>query len=371
MTFQAPAKIGVKYYRGKQVRFLYFSLTFFLLGGLLKMSSLISFIAMCGLFLIDWIKVTQHTKKNEVFPHRRVFVFLAVFVSLAIILWVSYVKSYNDKWNSNIFLVGILPMWDLTIEEISSIVENIRYIWLEEYFYRPTHLLFIIGLVSIWSFYRKVDSVLLILTTLISVGFVGLVILFFAPLGQHDYYVIDLLILSVFIMLSILTLLLRPGNKFSLLDFHILKLAGIIFIILNVSHTKDKIEARYHGWLNSRHKTEFFGYSDIEPILDSLGIGDSAKVISADDPTINVTLYLMNRRGWTAYGTNMSDSATIARRIEMGAEFLLYHKEQDFANNSNWEFFVKEEIGKHKNVTICKLGLRELSNFQFENPELE
>ena len=366
-----------KYYSNHRVRFLYFTFACFLIGGLLKMSSLISFIAMCGLFLFDWIQSgwstqsKQSVKQKEAIPHRSIFMILATVVVLVIILWISYVKAYNSKWNSGVFLVGILPIWDLTIDEISAIVENIRHIRLEEYYYRPTQILFLIGLLSIWGFYRKVEHSLLLLTSLLSLGFLGLVLLFFAPLGQHDYYVIDLLILSVFIMLSILTLLIHSGIKNLLIDLHILKLAAIVFIILNVSHTQDRMEVRYHGWLNSRHQNEFFGYGDIEPILDSLGIDDSAKVISADDPTINITLYLMNRRGWTIYGTNLNDSATIAGLIEMGAGFLLYHKEQDFSDNPNWDFFVTEEIGKHKNVTICKLGLPELSSFQFENIELE
>jgi hypothetical protein len=100
-----------------------------------------------------------------------------------------------------------------------------------------------------------------------------------------------------------------------------------------------------------------YAYLDIEPFLDSLGIDASKKVISASDGSVNISLYLMNRKGWCRYGTNMEDSAAVADRIKRGAEYLLYHKEIDFERHSHWTHFIEEELGIHENVTVCKISL--------------
>ena len=125
---------------------------------------------------------------------------------------------------------------------------------------------------------------------------------------------------------------------------------------MNLSNTTSEIKGRYNAVRNIE-KNEMYGYSDIEPFLDSLGIDASKKVISANDGSVNISLYLMNRKGWCRYGTNMEDSTMVADRIKKGAEYLLYHKEIDFEKNPHWNHFIEEELGIHKNVTVCKISL--------------
>jgi hypothetical protein len=67
----------------------------------------------------------------------------------------------------------------------------------------------------------------------------------------------------------------------------------------------------------------------------------------------------MNRKGWSRYGTNMEDSTAVAKRISEGAEYLLYHQDIDQENNSHWKYFIKEKLGVHQNVTICRIGTPE------------
>jgi len=252
--------------------------------------------------------------------------------------------------------VGILPIWELTIEEISRIIDSVRHIWLEEYFYRPLHYLFIAGLLATWVFYIRSNRSVYFLTTFISIGFVGIVVFFFAPLGQHDYYVIDLLMLSVFIMLAFFTMMQKEDSQDVRINSILLRIAALVLLILSVSHTSEKMEGRYHGWHNNRHQTQFYGFAEIEPYLDSLGIDRSTKVISYDDPSINISLYLMNRQGWSGYATNMNDSTAIARRIEMGAEYVLHTGEIDTVLGSHWKHFILSKVGQFENISIKRIG---------------
>jgi hypothetical protein len=55
----------------------------------------------------------------------------------------------------------------------------------------------------------------------------------------------------------------------------------------------------------------------------------------------------------------MEDSTAVAKRISEGAEYLLYHQDIDPENNSHWKYFIKEKLGVHQNVTICRIGMPE------------
>jgi hypothetical protein len=63
-------------------------------------------------------------------------------------------------------------------------------------------------------------------------------------------------------------------------------------------------------------------YEDMSPHLDSLGIHKDDRVVVLTDPTINTSLYFLDRKGWTAY-SDYTDSIRISKTIGMGADFLM------------------------------------------------
>ena len=345
-----------KFYHGGKQWLLYLMFLFFLLGGLLKASSLISFVALSGVFVFEWLGLFPMNRDHQIFKNKLVFIVPAIILMAFIYLWISYVQAYNHTWNSSVFLLGILPIWDMSGEQIIEVLDHVFIRWINGYFFWPTQIFFILALISTWIFWKKTEKSLLLLSGLMTIGFVSFIVLFFGALKNHDYYVIDLLILSVFIMLTFFTLLLRNRKRLAIIDLTIIKVIAVVLLIVNMSKTTREIQWRYSSVRNIQ-KNEMYGYLDIEPFLDSLGIDASKKVISASDRTINISLYLMNRKGWCRYGTNMEDSAAVADRIKRGAEYLLYHKEIDFEKNSHWTHFIKEELGVHENVTVCKIGL--------------
>ena len=344
-----------RFYHGGKPWQLYLMFLFFLLGGLLKTSSLISFLALSALFVFDWLGLVPRNRDLRIFGKKRIFVIPAILLSACIILWIRYVSAYNHQWNSGVFLVGILPIWDLSSGQIREVLDHVFVRWINGYFFWPAQVFFVLAAGVAWIFWKRAEKSLLLLTGFMMIGFAGFVILFFAALKDHDYYMIDLLILSVFIMLTFFTLLLNNRKQRAVIDLTFIKVLAVAFLIVNMSHTRKEIDGRY-GAVGNIQKNEMYGYQDIEPCLESLGIDASSKVISASDRTINVSLYLMNRKGWSRYGTNMEDSTAVAKRISEGAEYLLYHQDIDPENNSHWKYFIKEKLGVHQNVTICRIG---------------
>jgi hypothetical protein len=90
------------------------------------------------------------------------------------------------------------------------------------------------------------------------------------------------------------------------------------------------------------------------PVLDSLGIGRDELVIFLDDITINGSLYLMGRKGYTNYGNDWSDPATFERLIARGARYLMFAEDR-WLEDPVVKPYLDRPITRHKWVRIYDL----------------
>ena len=176
-------------------------------------------------------------------------------------------------------------------------------------------------------------------------------LLWFFAIRNHDYYVINLLILPIFIFITFIVYLKQYHSK--IFKSVYLKIIFLLFLTYNISYCSTQINDRYRGgwkdnWGKAKHLEAF---QTITPYLRSLGIQRSDKVVSIPDYSFNISLYLMDQKGWTSFGDDNNDSTMIAQKIQLRAKYLfisdagLYKKEYI-------KLFVKNKIGKHKNVDI-------------------
>ena len=94
-------------------------------------------------------------------------------------------------------------------------------------------------------------------------------------------------------------------------------------------------------------------YEEIPPYLRSLGIKKEDEVISLSDVSINVSLYLMNQKGWTNYGIS-NDTVMIGKAIILGAKYLMLDK-KEAGMKKNIDSYLRNKIGQFKSVEIFKL----------------
>jgi len=324
---------------------------FYTLAGLLKISSLLSFMAIFGLFVLELFKVKLNPdKKIFQYPQKQIFAFVGVI--LVELIWYMYAHNYNAKHNSGIFLIGILPVWDIDAAQIrltwDAIIEHIKW----DYFRRETQLVFVLMFVAGFAFYKKSNRLILLLISFLSIGFLTYIMLFFQPLKDHDYYTINLFILVPVIILGFLWLLKERFNK--IFTSVIFKILVILFLIHNVDFARRRIEARYsdRGWQNRNYIENVQYFKEIPPYLSSIGIKKEDKVLSLSDNSINVSLYLMNQKGWTSYGVSL-DSAGIADKMKLGAKYLMLTN-QDF-EKPEIQPFTRNKIGEFRNIKIYAL----------------
>lgn len=342
-----------KFFKEPKNKYLYLMTIFFSLAGLLKISSLLSFFGIFGIFIVELFNI-QLLENRKIFQHPKKQIFPLLGVFLIQILWYSYSKYYNAKYNNGIFLIGILPIWELNIHQIKEVIEAVIEHIKWDYFRRETQIVLVIMLLILFVFYKKTNKILLFFITIISIGFLVFIILFFQALKDHDYYTLDMLVLIPFIILAFFVFI--KDNFINIYNSLLLKVIVLAFLIHNVDFARRRINDRYSstGWQNENYIKYVKVFEEITPYLRSLGIKEDDKILSLSDQSINISLYLMNQKGWTNYGMIANDSLRIKEKIKLGAKYLfIYNKE--IYKEKNILPFIKNEIGKFKQVEIYKL----------------
>lgn len=341
-----------KFYRTSNNKYLYFMCVFYLFSGLLKITSLLGFFAIFGILVFELIGLFKSDKKIFQQPKKQILPFIIVILLLT--CWYLYAKYFNETHNKGIFLVGILPIWDLTIDQIIHHLNKINEHAATDYFQYATNFV-LIGIFIITAFFQKnVNKLYLLLSLFLAFGMIGFAMLFFQPLEAHDYYTLNLLITVPAVLLAF-SVLLKTKLPFVFQSIWF-RIVILLFVAFNVDFAKTQMEYRYNpdGWENEEYIKNLSAYTEIQPYLRSIGITKDDAVISLSDNTINASLYYMNQKGWTNYGVNQ-EKYVMKVKIDRGAKYLFVHKPEIYSDTSLAMFF-QHKIGAFKNIDIYSLS---------------
>ncbi len=166
---------------------IYLALLFFLIAGLLKISALLSFIAFFIIYLYDLL-CKKDGSATKLFPRGKNYLipFLSVFFLIA--FWYVYAHIYNQYNNKGYFLIGILPVWDVSEDTFARMMDAIRYHIRDDYFHPRLSLVLVLCWLTIVTFYKRINRLLIAMVLLTSFGMTLYLILFFQALESHDYY---------------------------------------------------------------------------------------------------------------------------------------------------------------------------------------
>ena len=350
--------------------FFYLSLLFFAFGVLLKASAVLSLIILSCCFLFDEFRV-----------HRKKIAFVATAL-LMIAAWYTYASYYSRHNNYNVFLLGTMPVWQLDTEHFIDTFRLFLYEILPQFF-NPFLLPMVLAMLFIIFIARKSLSKFLQLTIITySLGFMAFLILFFQVFNVHDYYLINMLPLVVFIVIAF-TLLVKI--KFPrLFNQWRIKLLATLLLIFCAYSTSQIQKAKYFGydriedysplltpsmvasysWLHYNYDQHLLAIESIEPYLRSIGIKRDDLVYSTPDPSFNISLYLMDQHGFTDYNCQSFNKSSafdeamckhfVQERIKRGAHYLILNDTTKLKMNY-LKPFTHHKIGQYLNVEIFDL----------------
>ena len=351
-------------------KWFYLSFLFFLLAGLIKVSSLLLFLS---LFLVHlYIIFFRHAEKNWFNRYTCLWPYLAVMI--LIISWYRYTAWYNYHNIAGVFLQGLLPVWGVdaaTRQRLWTVYINDM---IPAYFtiagFYTVLLLFIVSLFS----YKYVNKFLYAVCILLFLGGISMLLLFYQALTVHDYYSINNLIFIPLPVIVFLDMLQRtyPGIFQSKVS-KILAFAGLLFLLYTAAITtrmkygpgdvlvgtnfivnRPDVEnaEKFNDWVDSRYGA----LREITPYLRHLGIRRDDRVFCIPDNSFNIPLYMMDQKGLTGYFC--SDIPLGKGKLDLvwkcGCRYLMII-DTSLCQDTGLAPYVKHTFGTFKNVNIYKL----------------
>ncbi len=335
------------FYKTNKAKFLWTAMLFFALGMLLKVSSGISFVALFGWAFIELLRKKE---KRILFkkPLLQLLPFLAVIIS--VLAWYLYAGHYNRLHQGYYTFNNVWPIWQISDKKIADIIHRANLLT------RPAfmHISMYYVLAGMWVYvmatYKKRSVFLNYLLVVIPLGSILYVLMWFQAFDVHDYYWIDLYVNVLLVWI----LFFKTIGTHKWFNSKIVNILIIGFLLFNMVKCNQLLNSRYSGWKNSLYNNYFRTVGELEPVLLKHGIKSDDKVISIPDGSINITLYLMNRQGYTNFNSNFDKPGTFQYRINEGAKYLVVN-DTTVLNDPLLRPFVKYPVLTYKNVKVFDL----------------
>lgn len=340
------------YKSGKTIHLIMMAILY-LLSGLLKITSSLTFVVVLFIYFSELIGLIHYKPGKEKIFNKPLLQAVPLLMVLAgLTMWYWFASHYNQSHGAGYFLIGILPIWKANQHQIHTIITLVHDFWYKQYHMPFTLFISGIILLTVAVFNRKIPRLFVTFTLLLFVGMSMYLVLFFKVLSHHDYYLINLLIGVVFIFISGFLLLKQSLPKIYYAP--VFRIILIIFVLANISYAGKNIRMRYNGWPNTDYKKYYEALDEIPPYLRSIGIHRDDKVISLPDPSWNVSLYLMDQKGWTAIGGKGKGKDRIEYFKSKGAKYLIIFDPKVYQDEYISDY-IQHKVGKYKNVDIYSL----------------
>jgi hypothetical protein len=225
--------------------------------------------------------------------------------------------------------------------------------------------------ITVAPFFKKKFLPLTIVTYILLLGTGAYFLLWYQAFNVHDYYMIDLLLLFVAVGCGFLFFMKERFFKvFHHWSFRMV-FAGLLIYTLFYANNNietrtfwgkraENVQLRYMTphelgmwwYLGNYYNLYQKPFSSIESYNRSIGIRPEDKVVVIPDMTINVSLALMNQRGWNDFGSPLLPPPERIRMIKaMGASYL-FIVDPEFLKQEYLQPYLTKKIGSYQGVDI-------------------
>lgn len=264
------------------------------LAALIKATSAMGFVIVLCLLVLDRLKFFKTTDKVYLFTSPLKILKTIAVGFLCIIAWYAYATWLTKHYEYESFALKTLVVneWS-TAQEIFVTIKNL---WLSHYYAYEGYVLMAFALGVVLLLMKYANKILLSITLLYLIGNVCYVYLFLYQFRWHDYYVIAIVPLVFFAMLTFAEMVVRCANNY----FVLLQLALMLGLFFNLKESAKYCKKSYNE-RNSRAiyywTGDYRAYEDLEPKLRKAGIKRTDKFLSGFDDTYCGSLYLIDQIG--------------------------------------------------------------------------
>jgi hypothetical protein len=358
------------YFKVYKKRALFFALSFFALAGLIKISSLIALVFICFIFFLEIIGVNTFQKK-KLFKRNALewLGFTSVFI--LIFAWYWYASYYNQIHSFKYTFNNIFPFWLTDQYNLDVLLSDIANHSSLVFMSRGFLLLLLTSNVFLLFQYKKIPLIAYLSNIIIFSGGVIYFLLWFPLMGIHEYYYIALLILVPGILIPLLWYL--KTQRPNIYSSKLLKITFSLFLIYNIAYALDVMALKkgtkeenftvlsnkkfisLMNWTNWNVYYKVKRFERITPFLNKHNIEKTDRVISIPDQSFNVTLYFMNRRGWTDF-LHYDNEDDVRKLIDQGNAKYLFVSDPSFLQKPFLQPFLTDSVGNFEGIEVYKLS---------------
>lgn len=339
-----------KFRREGRLRWLIFSMILFSFSGLLKITGLLGYFAILGYVLLVWVGVISDVRLK--IRKTVVIVSLLLLPLLINVWWYAWAMDYNQGLGNGFFLLGILPIWNYNWDEISHTLSNVSQFWFGQYQLPAAQLAEVVMLFALIYWRKKLNPFLSTLAFLTSIGMLCYILLFFQVFADHDYYMVEMLLVWVLIAVCFVDLIYRQWAAKRV--YFVIVSMCLILLGWSVVHVRAQMDFRYHTpWLNTHEKRNMV-FENIEPWLREKGIDRTDAVLIWPERSINIPLYFADQKGWTRFNTGLEDLEKVDKLISRGLKYFIL-TDPELIKANYLEPYLQSPIGQFDQVYLYDL----------------
>lgn len=332
-----------RYYSETKTKQLVWATVFFSLAGLLKISSMTSYLILLFVLFLDMTGKNRFKANGKFFPKPVVAAALLIIPFILALAWnLGYVEYYLKLHNSARYSFNIpVPVWDFSQAER----DHIWGIWFSftapQVYPSYIWILFIGAALFLTAQRKKVNLFWRIAIPLMFIGHALFALLFFFSLDAHDYYHLDLLLFFLLTYAAFVKYMLaRTHSRRLTLS---VRVAAVMVLTWSVLSCGNNINLRNHGVTGRESYSRLFAtektielftyfhgyewtkrpYYAVGEELTRRGLGESTVVYAVNDVSFNSLLLKMHRPGFTGPFAFQFDSTGTMWRIERGAAVMI------------------------------------------------
>jgi hypothetical protein len=286
--------------------------------------------------------------------------------------WVLWAKSYNAHSGSVYFLTTFRPVW--ATADPTAVWATFKTLRLPQLYHRYTALaLCILGAgAAIFLRARRPEELRTPLPAgvgpiagVLSVALCVYFALWFKNFREHDYYLMEVHLLTPWLLVA----LLWPVRTIRVAQVGV----ALVFIgqtLHTTAETRIKLDPAPPRWIRPivgnwawqdarRFQAEHAQYLEplerLAPELDALGVGPNDLVLSLPDPSPNITLTMLRRKGFTGlYEDHLQAGARAQWAADQGARFLIINR-PDFLDRGDWGAALDHPVAAFGSTRIYRL----------------
>lgn len=359
----------VRYSKSKRVKHLIFFSLYGSLAVLLRSTMLIGLAPVFLIFFLEKIKLF----KPKLFTQKLWVEFIVLSLPCIFLFsWLLFVNNYNTTNNSIYFLTQTRTLWSIDWNEIKSIWNSFNKDILPTIYHKGVLLLFAGLIILMFARIKQINKYLVVFNLTIFFALTFYIILWYANLNVHDYYLIELFLFVPPLLLSISD---YSKNKLSRFYHSIkIKVALVSILLFSLLYSVVLMRQKYNfrktvftsillpeekiklwDWFHWDYNSKLRAYETITPYLRRIGINREDIVVSIPDQSTNISLFFMDQKGYTSlYQDEISIKDQLDYFMENGAEYLIIndtslYQQEDFVK------YRKNKIGVYQNIEIFDL----------------